>query len=81
MFVDIQLDCFLVILYVFFFFFKLLMHRKLFISFTFFSLFNQTSGQKIRTTETQVFVATPQKNFLHERLKLISELWDAGIKV
>ncbi|XP_034870203.1 histidine--tRNA ligase, mitochondrial isoform X2 [Mirounga leonina] len=39
-----------------------------------------TSGQKIRTTETQVFVATPQKNFLHERLKLISELWDAGIK-
>ncbi|XP_027462174.1 histidine--tRNA ligase, mitochondrial [Zalophus californianus] len=40
----------------------------------------KTSGQKIRTTETQVFVATPQKNFLHERLKLISELWDAGIK-
>ncbi|XP_032703424.1 probable histidine--tRNA ligase, mitochondrial isoform X2 [Lontra canadensis] len=40
----------------------------------------KTSGQKIRTTETQVFVATPQKNFLHERLKLISELWGAGIK-
>lgn len=35
---------------------------------------------KIRTTETQVFVATPQKNFLQERLKLIAELWDAGIK-
>ncbi|KAM5299511.1 histidine--tRNA ligase, mitochondrial-like isoform 1-T1 [Ctenodactylus gundi] len=38
------------------------------------------SGEKVRTTETQVFVATPQKNFLRERLKLISELWDAGIK-
>ncbi|XP_070270907.1 histidine--tRNA ligase, mitochondrial isoform X2 [Myotis yumanensis] len=39
-----------------------------------------TFGEKIRTTETQVFVATPQKNFLQERLKLIAELWDAGIK-
>ncbi|XP_051019066.1 histidine--tRNA ligase, mitochondrial isoform X2 [Acomys russatus] len=38
------------------------------------------SGERIRTTETQVFVATPQKNFLGERLKLIAELWDAGIK-
>ncbi|XP_054550293.1 histidine--tRNA ligase, mitochondrial isoform X2 [Talpa occidentalis] len=37
-------------------------------------------GKNIRTTETQVFVATPQKNFLQERLKLIAELWDAGIK-
>ncbi|XP_062941730.1 histidine--tRNA ligase, mitochondrial isoform X2 [Cynocephalus volans] len=37
-------------------------------------------GEKVRTTETQVFVATPQKNFLQERLKLIAELWDAGIK-
>ncbi|XP_004609998.2 histidine--tRNA ligase, mitochondrial [Sorex araneus] len=37
-------------------------------------------GEKIRTTETQVFVATPQKGFLRERLKLIAELWDAGIK-
>ncbi|KAM6148928.1 histidine--tRNA ligase, mitochondrial [Erethizon dorsatum] len=40
----------------------------------------KTSGEKVRTTETQVFVATPQKNFLLERLKLIAELWDAGIK-
>ncbi|XP_044636566.1 histidine--tRNA ligase, mitochondrial isoform X2 [Equus asinus] len=39
-----------------------------------------TFGEKIRTTETQVFVASPQKNFLQERLKLIAELWDAGIK-
>uniref|UniRef100_A0A671FJL0 histidine--tRNA ligase n=1 Tax=Rhinolophus ferrumequinum TaxID=59479 RepID=A0A671FJL0_RHIFE len=40
----------------------------------------KTFGEKVRTTETQVFVATPQKNFLQERLKLIAELWDAGIK-
>ncbi|XP_069339851.1 histidine--tRNA ligase, mitochondrial isoform X2 [Eulemur rufifrons] len=40
----------------------------------------KTLGESVRTTETQVFVATPQKNFLQERLKLIAELWDAGIK-
>uniref|UniRef100_A0A8C5VEK1 histidine--tRNA ligase n=1 Tax=Microcebus murinus TaxID=30608 RepID=A0A8C5VEK1_MICMU len=40
----------------------------------------KTLGERIRTSETQVFVATPQKNFLQERLKLIAELWDAGIK-
>lgn len=41
----------------------------------------QASGEKIRTTETQVLVATPHKHLLAARLKLISELWDAGIKV
>lgn len=41
----------------------------------------QASGEKVRTTETQVLVATPQKHLLAARLKLISELWDAGIKV
>ncbi|XP_055141941.1 histidine--tRNA ligase, mitochondrial isoform X8 [Symphalangus syndactylus] len=40
----------------------------------------KNKGEKVRTTETQVFVATPQKNFLQERLKLIAELWDSGIK-
>ncbi|XP_051058341.1 histidine--tRNA ligase, mitochondrial [Phodopus roborovskii] len=40
----------------------------------------KASGEKVRTTETQVFVATPQRNFLRERLKLIAELWNAGIK-
>ncbi|NXE84212.1 SYHC protein, partial [Cochlearius cochlearius] len=40
----------------------------------------KASGEKVRTTETQVLVATPQKHFLAVRLKLISELWDAGIK-
>ncbi|XP_019820619.1 histidine--tRNA ligase, cytoplasmic isoform X1 [Bos indicus] len=36
--------------------------------------------EKVRTTETQVLVASAQKKLLEERLKLISELWDAGIK-
>ncbi|NXY78194.1 SYHC protein, partial [Glareola pratincola] len=40
----------------------------------------QASGEKVRATETQVLVATPQKHLLAARLKLISELWDAGIK-
>ncbi|XP_027697212.1 probable histidine--tRNA ligase, mitochondrial isoform X2 [Vombatus ursinus] len=37
--------------------------------------------EKIQVTETQVLVAAAQKNFLKERMKLIAELWDAGIKV
>ncbi|NXO03120.1 SYHC protein, partial [Rhinopomastus cyanomelas] len=40
----------------------------------------KASGEKIRTTETQVLVATPHKHLVAARLKLISELWDAGIK-
>ncbi|XP_009976892.1 PREDICTED: histidine--tRNA ligase, cytoplasmic isoform X3 [Tauraco erythrolophus] len=40
----------------------------------------EASEEKIRTTETQVLVASAQKKLLEERLKLISELWDAGIK-
>nr|KAF6446962.1 hypothetical protein HJG63_006120 [Rousettus aegyptiacus] len=36
--------------------------------------------EKVRTTETQVLVASAQKKLLEERLKLIAELWDAGIK-
>ncbi|XP_068273263.1 histidine--tRNA ligase, cytoplasmic-like isoform X2 [Nyctibius grandis] len=40
----------------------------------------EASGEKVRTTETQVLVATPQKHLLAARLKLISELWGAGIK-
>uniref|UniRef100_A0A8C2YBI2 histidine--tRNA ligase n=1 Tax=Coturnix japonica TaxID=93934 RepID=A0A8C2YBI2_COTJA len=40
----------------------------------------KASREKVRTTETQVMVATPQKHLLSARLKLISELWDAGIK-
>ncbi|XP_071087508.1 histidine--tRNA ligase, cytoplasmic-like [Haliotis cracherodii] len=38
------------------------------------------SEQKIRTTETEVFVISAQKNLLEERLKLCQELWSADIK-
>ncbi|KAJ1128013.1 hypothetical protein NDU88_006406 [Pleurodeles waltl] len=40
----------------------------------------EASDEKIRTTETQVLVAAAQKKLLEERLKLISELWNAGVK-
>lgn len=36
---------------------------------------------KVRTTETEVYVATAQKNLHEERLKICRELWDADIKV
>ncbi|CAG9091126.1 unnamed protein product [Plutella xylostella] len=35
---------------------------------------------KLRTNEVQVYVASAQKNFLEERMKICAELWDAGIK-
>uniref|UniRef100_A0A8C8TIE5 histidine--tRNA ligase n=1 Tax=Peromyscus maniculatus bairdii TaxID=230844 RepID=A0A8C8TIE5_PERMB len=54
--------------------------KLLFDYLTLFGIAEKASSKKVRTTETQVFVATPQKNFLRERLKLITELWDAGIK-
>ena len=38
-------------------------------------------AEKIRTTGTQVYVASAQKNLVEERLKLCKELWDADIKV
>ncbi|KAJ8405448.1 hypothetical protein AAFF_G00319210 [Aldrovandia affinis] len=41
----------------------------------------EASAERVRTTETQVMVASAQKNLLEERLKLTAELWDAGIKV
>ncbi|KOX69801.1 Histidine--tRNA ligase, cytoplasmic [Melipona quadrifasciata] len=37
-------------------------------------------GAKTRTTEVEVFVATAQKNLHEERMKLLSILWDAGVK-
>ncbi|MBN3318492.1 SYHC protein, partial [Atractosteus spatula] len=40
----------------------------------------EASAEKVRTTETQVLVASAQKNLLEERLKLTAELWDAGVK-
>lgn len=35
----------------------------------------------VRTNEVDVFVASAQKNFLEERMKICMELWNAGIKV
>lgn len=37
-------------------------------------------NQKIRACETEVYVATPQKGLVEERLKLCQILWDANIK-
>ncbi|KAH0618095.1 hypothetical protein JD844_017076 [Phrynosoma platyrhinos] len=45
-----------------------------------FAIIEQNTEEKIRTSETQVLVAAAQRNFLAGRMKLISELWDAGIK-
>lgn len=38
-------------------------------------------SKKVRTTETEVFVASAQKKLTEERLKLCRELWEANIKV
>ncbi|KAM4586780.1 histidine--tRNA ligase isoform 1-T1 [Fundulus diaphanus] len=40
----------------------------------------EMSAEKIRTTEVQVLVASAQKNLLEERLRLVTELWNAGVK-
>jgi histidyl-tRNA synthetase len=37
-------------------------------------------GQGVRTIETQVMVASGQKNQLEQRMKVCTLLWDAGIK-
>ena len=36
---------------------------------------------RVRTIETQVLVASGQKNMLEERMKVCTKLWNAGIKV
>lgn len=36
---------------------------------------------KVRATHTQVYIATPQKGLVEERLKLCEMLWSANIKV
>lgn len=38
------------------------------------------TDKKIRTSETEVFVATAQKKLAFHRMKLCSDLWNAGIK-
>lgn len=37
-------------------------------------------GTKTRTTEVQVFVASAQKNLHEERMRIVTQLWDAGLK-
>merc|ERR1719391_13714 len=37
-------------------------------------------ANKIRTVDTEVCVITAQKNLVAERMKIISDLWEAGIK-
>ncbi|XP_076237758.1 histidine--tRNA ligase isoform X2 [Calliopsis andreniformis] len=37
-------------------------------------------GVKTRTTEVEVFVASAQKNLHEQRMRIVSELWDAGFK-
>ena len=37
--------------------------------------------ENVKTTTTDIFVATAQKNIHEERLKLCRELWDQNIKV
>uniref|UniRef100_A0A023FZT0 histidine--tRNA ligase n=1 Tax=Amblyomma parvum TaxID=251391 RepID=A0A023FZT0_AMBPA len=36
---------------------------------------------KLRTNETEVFVASAQKQLVRERMKICSDLWDHGLKV
>lgn len=38
------------------------------------------ANQKIRTTETEVYVVSAQKHLVEHRLRLCQELWDADIK-
>uniref|UniRef100_A0A665V5D7 histidine--tRNA ligase n=1 Tax=Echeneis naucrates TaxID=173247 RepID=A0A665V5D7_ECHNA len=46
-----------------------------------FSIMEQkASAEKVRTTEVQVMVVSAQKNLLQERLKLVSDLWNGGVK-
>merc|ERR1711884_126850 len=45
-----------------------------------FALMESNAQGKGRTLETEVFVASAQKNLLDERMKLCCELWDGGIK-
>ena len=37
--------------------------------------------KKVRTTDTQIFVASAQKNLVEERMKLCKELWDSKFRV
>jgi len=38
------------------------------------------ANRKLRTTDTDVYVATAQKNLIEDRLKVCRQLWDADIR-
>ena len=40
-----------------------------------------SKDQKVRTKETDVLVASGQKGFLEDRMKICTMLWNADIKV
>ena len=42
---------------------------------------NRHSTTKVRTVETQVYIASAQKGLLEHRMKILSELWNSNIKV
>ena len=44
-------------------------------------LFLKASGKTLRTTNTEVLVASGQKGMLEERMRLCTLLWNAGINV
>ncbi|XP_068133904.1 histidine--tRNA ligase, cytoplasmic-like isoform X2 [Hyperolius riggenbachi] len=45
-----------------------------------FGIADKASGERIRTTETQVLVAAAQPHFLEERMKILNMLWESGLK-
>lgn len=45
------------------------------------TLENRQSKAKTRTVETEVYVASAQKDLMKQRMLLCTELWAAGIKV
>jgi len=44
------------------------------------TLENRQSKKKVRTVETEVYVASAQKDLMKQRMSLCTELWSAGIK-
>ena len=41
----------------------------------------KSKNQKLRTTKTEVYVVTAQKNLIKERMKILKVLWESEIKV
>lgn len=45
-----------------------------------FSILEQ-ADQDPRTTETEAYIVSAHKGLLEQRMKLVAELWEAGVKV